>query len=191
MMLALHCRRLGEGTLAGQVYIEQQAQGWPGLAKEASEICEKLGIESCDVTSLSKGEYRKYVTKACHELNEERLREQSEGKQKCERIRSEEYEKKAYVSDKKIEDVRNMYKTRFGLLPFAGNYSHSRKYEKTNFLCRCEGAREDEKHLKSTDCPVYTDIREQFGDLDNDNDLVNYFTMVLARREELDSQKEI
>ena len=119
------------------------------------------------------------------------MREQSEGKQKCERIRSEEYEKKAYVSDKKIEDVRNMYKTRFGLLPFAGNYSHSRKYEKTNFLCRCEGAREDEKHLMSTDCPVYTDIREQFGNLDNVNDLVNYFTMVLARREELDSQKEI
>ena len=45
--------------------------------------------------------------------------------------------------------------------------------------------------MKSTDCPVYADIMEQFGDLDKDDDLVNYFTMVLARREELDSQKEI
>ena len=31
VMLALHCRRLGEHTLAGKVYMEQQAQGWPGL----------------------------------------------------------------------------------------------------------------------------------------------------------------
>ena len=31
---------------------------------------------------------------------------------------------------------------------------------------------------------MYADIREQFGDMDKDNDLVKYFTMVLARREE-------
>ena len=98
---------------------------------------------------------------------------------------------KTYVFNEKIEDVRSMYRTRFQLLPFAGNYSHSKKYEKTNYLCRCEGARGDEQHLKSTDCPVYADIREQFGDLDNDNDLVNYFTMVLARRDEVDALKDI
>ena len=58
VMLALHCRRLGEGALASQVYMEQQARGWPGLAKEASDTFETLGIgkESCDVTSHSKGE---------------------------------------------------------------------------------------------------------------------------------------
>ena len=138
--------------------------GW--LAKEASDICEKLGIESCDVTSLSKGEYRKVVRDACHKLNEERLRDQSRGKQKCERIAIEEYEKKTYVSKENMEDVRNMYRMRFRLLPFACNYSHSKKYEKTNYLCRCEKAREDEQHLKSTDCPVYADIREQFLELD-------------------------
>ena len=48
-MLALHCGRLGEDSLAGQVYTEQKAQGWPGLAEEAGNICEKLNIESCDV----------------------------------------------------------------------------------------------------------------------------------------------
>ena len=47
VMLALHCMRLGEDSLAGKCYKEQQVKGWPGLAKEASDICEKLGIESC------------------------------------------------------------------------------------------------------------------------------------------------
>ena len=190
LMLALHCRRLGEDTLAGQVYREQQEQGWPGLAEEARQICERLDIESCDVTTLSKAEYRKYVTQACHAKNEERLREQAEGKEKCERIWGEEYKKQNYVSEANIADVRNMYKTRFRLLAFAGNYSHARKFEKTNFLCRCEQAREEEIHLMSHDCPVYEDIREQFGELDDDKELVKYFTMVLARRDELDSNKE-
>ena len=63
-------------------------------------------------------------------------------------------------------------------------------YERTNFLCRCKKAREEEGHLKSTDCPVYADIREQFEELDNDDDLEKYFTMVLARRDELDSVEE-
>ena len=189
-MLALHCRRLGEGALAGQVYAKQQAQGWPGLAEEVRQICHKLDIESCDVTSVSKVQYRKYVTEACHSKNKERLRDGAEGKQKCERISKEEYVKKEYVSSEKIEDVRKMYRTRYGLLDFAGNYSHARKFEKTNFMCRCEKKREDERHLMSTDCPVYADIREQFSDLDDDNQLVKYFGMVLARREELDSEKE-
>ena len=160
------------------------------MAEEARQICEKLDIYSCDMTTLSKAEFRKYVTQACHAKNEERLCEQAKGKEKCERIRGEEYEKQTYVSDAKIEDVRGMYRTRFKLLPFASNYSHARKFEKTNFLCRCEKAREEEIHLLSHDCPVYADIREQFGELDDDKELVKYFTMVLARRDELDSNKE-
>ena len=86
--------------------------------------------------------FRKYVTNGCHKNNEERLREQAEGKAKCGRIIKEEYEKNCYVSEKDIEDVRKMYQTRYSLLPFAGYYSNSRKYERTSFLCRCKEARE-------------------------------------------------
>ena len=132
------------------------------------------------------------VQKLCHRILswKETLREEARGKTKCERISKEEYEKKQYVSEKNIEDVRNMYRTRFRLLPFAGNYANSRKFERTNFLCRCNEVREEEVHLKSADCPVYADIREQFLDLDDDNTLMKYFTMVLARRDELDSVEE-
>ena len=81
----------------------------PGLAQEASKICEKLDIESCDVTSLGKEQFRKYATQACHVTNGERLRDQAEGKQKCDGIGGEDYVKKPFVSDKKIEDVQNIY----------------------------------------------------------------------------------
>ena len=115
------------------------------------------------------------------------LRDQAEGKQKCDRIGGEEYVKKSYVSDKKIEDVRCMYKTRYGLLPFAGHYSHTRKFEKTNSICTCEKAREEERRIMSTHCHVYAHIRKQFSDL---NKLLKYFIIVLAKRDGLDSLKE-
>ena len=50
VMLVMHLRQLGEGTLASQVYREQVEKGWPGLAKEAKTICENLAIEDCNKT---------------------------------------------------------------------------------------------------------------------------------------------
>ena len=77
-MLAHHLQGLGEDTLARQVWEQQVAQQWPGLAKEVEKICAKLGIESVTTTRLEVKCYRKLVTKACHSKNEENLRKASE-----------------------------------------------------------------------------------------------------------------
>ena len=114
--------------------------------------------------------------------------EQAKGKEKCERIRGEEYEKQTYVSDAKIEDVRGMYRTRFKLLPFAGNYSHDKKFSKSNWLRKCKGAREEEGHIVSGNCTVYSDLRSHFGDLGEDQNLVNFFRAVLDRRDALEEE---
>ena len=47
-----------------------------------------------------------------------------------------------------------------------------------------------ESHLTSSTCPVYADIREKYGDLSSDEELVNYFGEVLARREALEEEEE-
>ena len=57
------------------------------------------------------------------------------------------------------------------------NYKRFAKY---NWLCRCEEAREDESHLVSGKCKVY-------GDLTSDDGLVQFFTAVLAKRDQLDN----
>ena len=38
-------------------------------------------------------------------------------------------------------------------------------------------------------CDVYKDIRQSYGDLQNDDDLVNFFKKVLVRREQLEEAK--
>ena len=67
-----------------------------------------------------------------------------------------------------------------------GNYLHSKKYAATNYLCRCNKAREDESHLTSGDCKVFGDLLDKFGDLSNYENLIKFFGEVLSRRDEID-----
>ena len=71
---------------------------------------------------LDRTKYSQIVTRALHSKNEQRLRLLAIGK--CERINSEEYVKRDYISSKDIQSVRQHYQTRFGLQNFAGNYSN-------------------------------------------------------------------
>ena len=101
----------------------------------------------------------------------------------------EDYGRKKYVDENKIEDVRFRFKARVGLLPFAGNYSNDRRFIKTKWLCRC-GEMEKEAHITSGNCPIYDDIWEKRGDLENNEDLVKFFSAVLERRDLLDRLEE-
>ena len=44
LCLALHICRLGEDTLATRIWEEQKAYSWPGLVREAVDICQELGV---------------------------------------------------------------------------------------------------------------------------------------------------
>ena len=72
---------------------------------------------------------------------------------------------------------------------FAGNYSNDRRFIKTKWLCRC-GEKEKEDHITSGNCPIYDDIWEKRGDLENNEDLVKFFSAVLERRDLLDRLEE-
>ena len=130
--------------------------------------------------------YRKLVTRACHKENEKRLRNQIKGKQKCKRIEDERYGKKEYTKSKNIHDVRKMYRTRFGMQSFAGNYSHDQRFARTEWLCQCREAREEESHLLSGNCPVYGEIWQKYNNLDDDENLVKFFEEILSLRDELE-----
>jgi hypothetical protein len=189
LRMILSLRSLGEGTLARRIYEEQRARQWPGLAREATQICEELGIEDCNVTSLPKISYKKMINEACIAEQRRRLLKLAEGRVKCSRIANEKFEKRPYISNTKIKEVRQWFLTRYGMQPFAGNFSHDKKYAKSQWLCRCQEAREEEGHLLSGSCPVYGDIRAGYGDLREDGELVAFFGEVLERREELEEEE--
>ena len=115
----------------------------------------------------------------------------ADGKQKCERIPEETYGKKRYISSSFIHEVRQMYKTRFGMQPFAGNFSHDRRFAQTEWLCRCGISKEEEGHILSGNCEVYGDIRQKFNTSLSDSELVQFFSEVLARREKLEENDKV
>ena len=124
VLLALHLRHLDQEALARQVYMEQLAMGWPGLATEVEQICRELNIENVNTTRCNIYEYKLILSRASYLRNEDILRNLSEGKDKCSRIANEQYGQKEYIEKKYISDVRNIYRTRYGQRYFASNFSY-------------------------------------------------------------------
>ena len=155
ILLVFHIRSLSKETLANKIYLEQITQNWPGLAAETKQICEELQIEDCNATTQEKDQYKILLIEACHRNNEKSLRLLAKGK--CERIEFEQYGRKEYFKMKNIHNVREHFRTRFGLQPFAGNYSHDRRFANSSWLCKCKEAKEEEAHLMSGQCKVYGD----------------------------------
>ena len=118
-------------------------------------------------------------------MNEKILLSQAKGK--CDRLNYEKYGKKEYLHLKNIYDVRKQYRSRFGLESFAGNYSRDKRFEKTSWLCLCKKSREEEVHLLSGQCQVYGDLTHNYSDLTEDDQLVQFFSDVLARRDALET----
>jgi hypothetical protein len=186
-MLVIHIRSLDEKTLARLTYDEQKDKQLPGLVRETRIICQELNIEDCNETQLNKSNFRSLLIKACHSKNEERIIIGA-SEVKCARLKTEEYGRKSYIQEQTISQCRKWFRTRFGLQEFAGNYSHNKKFSKTNWMCRCLKEVEKEGHIVSGQCEVYGDLRSQFGDLQEDKNLVQYFQAVLDRRDSLEEE---
>ena len=189
LMMIMHIRGLKEDSLAKQVWREQRLMAWPGLAQECDTIAEKLSIENANETLMSKKEYRASVTRACDAENERRLRQEMEGKEKCKRIRLDDYGRKEYFSEKTPSQTREMFATRLSMHPWAGNFSNDRRFARTGWLCRCGGSVEREEHVV-TSCPMYADLRGSWGDLGEDANLAGFFREALARRDEYDREEK-
>ena len=185
VLLIIHLRSLEENALARVIYEKQKEKEWAGLVKETIDICKYLDIEDCNITKLNKNQYSIVLNKACHKKNEEIIRLLASSI-KCDRMKKEDYGRKEYIKNQTIQSTREWFRTRFGLLPFAGNYSHNRRFEKSNWLCRCKTSREEEGHIVSGQCESYGDLRIQFGDLGEDENLVAFFKAVL--RQELEDE---
>ena len=98
---------------------------------------------------------------------------------KCERIFEEEYGRKDYIENNNIETIRDEYKARFAMFPFAGNFSNDRRFARTEWICRCKREKEEESHLLSGNCEVYGDIRRNYGDIRDSDTLINFLMTYL------------
>ena len=99
-------------------------------------------------------------------------------------MKMEECRMKDYVKRGTLYSVRKMWEVRSYMLKVAGNYPGHRKYEVTGWQCQAcnQEVREDQDHLAH--CTGYSDLLEG-KDISNDEDMLNFFSLVMNRREEM------
>ena len=182
ILLVHHIRSLDDTSLANMMYREQVKNNWPGLAKEAEQLCEKLQVEDVNMTSKPKTVYTAEVKKACKLMEDIMMKTETTDMEKMRVIRAEEWGIKDYVKNGSLWSVRKTWEARAFMLHVAGNYSHNNKYQATGWQCQAcvLQVREDQDHLSV--CQGYSDLRQGL-DLENDDDLVEFFRQVMARRE--------
>ena len=181
-MLAHHLRNLGSEALASEMYHEQVRNNWPGLAREAEEICEQLGIQSINKSVLSRKQFSQLIDAVLVQKEDELLKEGSVNKEKMKRISCDQWGMKEYVRTGNLYSVRSTWEARAYMLRVAGNYSHHSRYLATGWLCQaCQlQVREDQDHL--ADCSGYKDLREG-KNMEDDKELVEFYQAVMRRRE--------
>ena len=108
---------------------------------------------------------------------------------KCQRISQDFYGRKSYFDNKVPSSVRSYFATRVSMQAIAGNFRQDRRFARTQWLCRCEGEREEKRHLTDS-CPLYRDIRQQYSNLKEDDQLVDFFKKMLERRDQIDEQEK-
>ena len=186
IMLIFHISRLEDGELAKDMLEEQGANNWTGMLKEVKELVKMLRIEDPRVTQSSRRAYKEEVSRACRWKDEAMMKEEM-GRMKEKKMRTMYYqnlEMKEYVKKGTLFSTRRTWEVRSHMLDLAGNYPGHKKYEKTDWKCRAcdQQVREDQEHV--THCEGYEDLKAK-ADLMNEEELVQFFTRVMERRQEM------
>ena len=130
LLYVIHLKRLGEQSLAKEIYKEQREQGWPGLAKEVSEICQKLGLEDLNEQDISKETVNEEIF--FHHYKE--MKEDMDRLKKLEDIKNEDFRQvQEYMKCCAIEQARLTFSLRSKMYDCRANY-HG-KFDEDNRGC--------------------------------------------------------
>ena len=102
-------------------------------------------------------------------------------------MKTENFERKAYVSEMTMADARLNFKLRTHMLDVKFNYKNDKKYASELWKCdSCQTDIESQNHVLW--CPVYKDLREG-KDINNNKDLIEYMKKVISIRDKLKMTK--
>jgi hypothetical protein len=163
--------------LANQLYKEQAAQGWPGLAIETRNICEAIGISDINSYEVSK----KDILKAVKAHDGIELQERMEKYEKIDKIKEDNPTvAKQYLETRSIYDCRMIFRIRTEMLDLKDNMR--RRYKGSNTHCEACNQEVPESQAHVMVCPAYQEFRAG-RNLSEDKDLVLFYRDVLNSRQ--------
>jgi hypothetical protein len=172
-LLLLQIQKLEEGVLARMVVEESDAKGWPGLAKEAREICEEINIP--DINKYKTDVTKEMIKKAIAEMNNKAMMAEIEKSKKLDDIKNEEFTGIAeYFLDNNIQNARLKFKIRTHMVKHVpGNFKNKFRNKEDGLKCHyCTEIEMTQEHCVK--CPGLEEMREGL-DMSEMNDLVTFF----------------
>ena len=177
-------KEMEDTSLAKQIFTEQVKYGWPGLAQEAIDICETLGLPNIVHQEIPQRKWKKIVKDACITHYDEEIKHKMKSLSKTEEIKDQDFQRKKYLETDTVEDARLLFRIRTKMVECKGNFQNDPGYKRDKWQCdSCNLEVETQSHVMS--CPAYQDIRIGKS-LDQDKDLVEYFKEVLIIRNQRD-----
>ena len=175
LSLGLFIRMSGLKSLAGKIYKEQLQRGWPGLAKEVTEICGELGIKNINDSDIPKWIIKDAIVR--HHATEARA---EMGKKLAGIMNDEIGVAREYMRTNFIEDCRFQFRLRTKMVDLKANMKGMYKDKDYSCMgCGDKASVEDQSHVIR--CPAYKGLRKGLN-LEHDEDLVKYFKEVMIIR---------
>ena len=180
-LIFVNClKNMHDESLAKQIYSEQVRRSWPGLAKEASELCLILGLPNIVKEEVGSKKWETMVKNAVKEFHERKMKEEVGSKTKLEDIKHENVKLKEYFRGKNLTDTRLMFRIRSRMIQLKANFKNNPRYKKDGWKCDgCEMEVESDAHVIK--CVAYEQVRDG-KDLNCDKDLVQYYKEVMKIR---------
>ena len=166
---------LQNDSLANAIYEEQRHMGWPGLAKEATEICKQIGVADVNKENTTKNEIEDGISYS----NYKEMKEEMTKYEKLEKIKYEDFRKEQdYMHEKSVEKARLAYRIRTKLVN--GVKMNFKNMYKSNLKCEtCNDENETQEHLM--ECPRWEEERKGL-DLMRMEVMVKFFTNILKEK---------
>ena len=183
LMFLHHIANLPESALANQFYQVQRKMSLPGLYEECSEVMTQFDI--FDLKKYSKVQFKKLIQNKVQMKNRKDLLNKIKTYRKLSHheLSLEKFERKSYFSDLNLNQARIKFRIRSKTLrTIKMNLSSDKIFAKQLWSCWHCPMIDSQTHVRV--CPAYLHLREEIN-LEDDKDLVKYFTQVIKLRENM------
>ena len=160
--------------------------GWPGLGKEVSEICEKVGLPDLNDVDMPKQDIRK----AINNHHWRAVREKIESSKKIIDLVSDDFaEAQKYFHDRSVENGRLAFRIRTQMVDeIPANFKNKYKKEE-DLICQFCQQKETFDQSHTLVCPAWEDQRTGLN-LKKIDDLVKFFQRMLSEKGKIEKEKK-
>jgi hypothetical protein len=173
--LLLRIKTLDDTALAKQVYLQAEANGWPGLGSEVRQICKEIQIQDINKYNIQKH----VIQNAIYESHYKAMINLFESSKKLKDIKNDNFRgMQDYFNDKNLTNSRMKFKIRAKMVEnVPGNFKNRFRYNETGL--NCSSCKVEMTQAHCTLCPARAEMRVGLN-MDNIDDVVIYFRRYLT-----------